>query len=126
MFLSVGDGHTLYYETRGNPDAIPVVFLHGGPGGGLNTLAYDFFDLSQYFVILFDQRGCGQSTPAQELTHNNIDALVEDVEKLRLHLKIDKWVVAGASWGSALAMFYAEKYNSSIFGTDFIRYFLCR
>lgn len=114
MILDVGQGHKLYYEVSGNPDGIPAVFLHGGPGGGMNPLMRDYFDPDKYKVILFDQRGCGKSTPANQLENNNIEELVEDVERLRIHLGIDKWVVLGASWGSALAMLYAGKYPHAI------------
>jgi proline iminopeptidase len=114
MMLDVGGGHRLYYEVSGNPNGIPAVFLHGGPGGGLNPLMRDYFNPQKYKVILFDQRGCGKSTPSCGLENNNIEELVEDVENLRLHLGIDKWVVLGASWGSALAMLYAGKYPDGI------------
>lgn len=108
--LPVSDLHTLYLEECGNPDGQPVVFLHGGPGGGLQPNYRRFFDPQRYRVVLFDQRGCGQSTPHAELTDNTTWHLVEDIERVRSHLGIDRWVVFGGSWGSTLALTYAETY----------------
>eukprot|EP00455_Lapot_gusevi_P023711 TRINITY_DN2460_c0_g1_i1.p1 TRINITY_DN2460_c0_g1~~TRINITY_DN2460_c0_g1_i1.p1 ORF type:complete len:373 (-),score=115.71 TRINITY_DN2460_c0_g1_i1:84-1067(-) len=106
--LRVSDLHEVYYEECGNPQGNPVVFLHGGPGGGINAFYRQFFDPQAYRIVLLDQRGAGQSTPFAELRDNNTWALVEDVEKLRKHLSIDRWVVFGGSWGSTLALAYAE------------------
>ncbi len=105
--LSVSDIHTLYYEEVGNPEGRPVVFLHGGPGGGCQANYRRYFDPKKWRIILFDQRGCGQSTPFAELRENTTWDLVEDIEKLRTHLKIDKWGVFGGSWGSTLSLAYA-------------------
>jgi len=106
--LKVSDIHTLYYEQSGNPQGKPVVVLHGGPGGGCDGWYRQFFDPKAYRIVLFDQRGSGKSTPHANLEHNTTWDLVEDIEKIRLHLKIDKWVVFGGSWGSTLALAYAE------------------
>lgn len=106
-FLPVSDIHTLYVEECGNPKGDPVVFLHGGPGGSISEKCRRFFDPEHYRIILFDQRGCGKSTPFAELRENDIFRLVEDMEKIREHLKIEKWQVFGGSFGSTLALVYA-------------------
>ena len=106
--LPVSSLHTLYYEEAGNPDGKPVVFLHGGPGGGIVPLYRQFFDPEKWRIILFDQRGCGQSTPHAELEGNTTWDLVDDIEKLRSHLNISSWTVFGGSWGSTLALAYAQ------------------
>ena len=106
--LSVSSIHTLYYEEAGNPNGQPVVFLHGGPGGGIVPIYRQFFDPGRWRIILFDQRGCGKSTPHAELAENTTWDLVADIEKIRLHLKIDTWTVFGGSWGSTLALAYAQ------------------
>jgi proline iminopeptidase len=105
--LKVSDVHTLYYEEAGNPNGKPVVFVHGGPGGGVDASMRRFFDPKVWRVILFDQRGCGKSTPFSELKDNTTWDLVADMEKLRTELKIEKWTVFGGSWGSTLALAYA-------------------
>ena len=105
--LKVSDLHTIYFELAGNPNGIPVVFLHGGPGGGIEPLYRQYFNPEKYKIILFDQRGCGKSTPHAELTDNTTWDLVADIEKLRHHLNIESWVVFGGSWGSTLALTYA-------------------
>lgn len=106
--LPVSSLHTLYYEEAGTPDGKPVVFLHGGPGGGIVPLYRQFFDPEKWRIILFDQRGCGQSTPHAELEGNTTWDLVDDIEKLRSHLNIPSWTVFGGSWGSTLALAYAQ------------------
>jgi len=108
--LKVSDRHELYYEESGNPQGRPVVFLHGGPGGGSDPKQRRFFHPDKYRIILFDQRGCGKSTPYASLEDNTTWDLVADTEKLRLHLGIEKWQVFGGSWGSTLALAYAEKH----------------
>ncbi len=106
--LQVGDGHELYFEESGNPNGKPVVFVHGGPGGGTEPKQRRFFDPNVYRIVLFDQRGCGKSTPFASLENNTTWDLVADMEKLRTHLKIEKWQVFGGSWGSTLALAYAQ------------------
>jgi proline iminopeptidase len=107
-FLPVSDLHTLYVEECGNPEGKPVIFLHGGPGGGTVPIYRQFFDPQRWRIILFDQRGCGKSLPHAELTENTTWHLVADIESIRQHLGIDKWVVFGGSWGSTLALAYAQ------------------
>ncbi len=106
--LPVSPLHNLSYEEVGNPEGKPVVFLHGGPGGGVIPLYRRFFDPDKWRIILFDQRGCGKSTPHAELTDNTTWDLVSDIEKLRSHLCIDQWTLFGGSWGSTLALAYAQ------------------
>ncbi len=104
--LAVDDQHQLYWEQSGNPDGVPVVFLHGGPGGGCNGSHRRFFDPGHYRIILFDQRGCGRSKPFAGTTDNTTDHLIADLEILRRHLDINRWMVFGGSWGSTLAIAY--------------------
>jgi proline iminopeptidase len=106
-FLQVDDIHTLYYEQSGNPDGVPVVFLHGGPGGGSSPKSRQFFDPAHYRIVVFDQRGCGQSRPLAETRNNTTELLVADIESLREKLGIAKWHVFGGSWGSTLSLTYA-------------------
>ena len=111
--LDVGDGQTIYWEASGNPDGKPAVYLHGGPGGASSAKQRRVFNPEKYRIILFDQRGCGQSTPHAsepdaDLETNTTWHLVADLEKLREHLGIDSWQVCGGSWGSALALAYAQ------------------
>lgn len=108
-WLKVDDIHEIYYEECGNPSGQPVVFLHGGPGSGCNPGQRRFFDPAHYRIILLDQRGCNRSRPQGALSHNTTQHLVNDLEALRLHLKIDKWHVFGGSWGSTLALSYATE-----------------
>ncbi|BDU74630.1 prolyl aminopeptidase [Mesoterricola silvestris] len=108
--LKVSATHELYYEESGNPQGKPVVFLHGGPGGGSDPKQRRFFHPEKYRIILFDQRGCGKSTPYASLEDNTTWDLVADTEKLRVHLGIARWQVFGGSWGSTLALAYAEKH----------------
>lgn len=113
-FLQVSPLHRLYYEQCGNPDGKPVVFLHGGPGAGCGPNSRRFFDPSHYHIILFDQRGCGRSTPHAELVENTTWELVADMERLRQHLGIDRWQVFGGSWGSTLALSYAQTHPQRV------------
>ena len=117
-FLPLTHGHTMYYEEHGNPKGKPVVMLHGGPGGGLHRRFLTLFDLKTTRLILFDQRGCGKSTPfgVASLAHNTTWDLVADMERLRKHLGIDKWFVTGGSWGSTLALVYAETHPDRVTG----------
>ena len=113
--LDVGDGHSLYWELSGNPDGKPVVFLHGGPGGGSSPEHRRQFNPQKYKILVFDQRGCGKSKPYASLDHNTTWDLVEDIEKLRTQVsKVDKWQVFGGSWGSTLSLAYAEKYPERV------------
>lgn len=113
-FLEVGSGHKIYWEESGNPKGVPVVFLHGGPGSGTNVGHRCFFNPAMYRIVLFDQRGCGKSTPHAELQANTTWDLVSDIEKIREFLKIDQWIVFGGSWGSTLALAYAETHPSKV------------
>jgi proline iminopeptidase len=112
--LKVSDLHTIYYEQSGNPKGKPVVFVHGGPGGGTDAKQRRFFDPKAYRIVLFDQRGCGRSTPHAELHDNTTWHLVSDMEAIREHLHIDKWQVFGGSWGSTLALAYAQKHPDRV------------
>lgn len=112
-FLKVSDIHTLYFEEVGNPKGKPVVFLHGGPGGGAIPNYRRYFNPEKWRIIIFDQRGCGKSTPFADLRENTTWDLVSDIEKLRTHLSIQKWAVFGGSWGSTLALSYAIKHPDS-------------
>jgi len=107
-WLNVGDGHEIYWEESGNPDGKPCVFVHGGPGGGSSPEARQFFDPERYRVVVFDQRGCGQSRPHASLESNTTWDLVADLEQLRRELGIERWLVFGGSWGSTLALAYAQ------------------
>jgi proline iminopeptidase len=124
--LKVSPIHDLYVEEVGNPEGQPVVFLHGGPGGGLSKKHRRFFDPEHYRVILFDQRGSGQSTPHASLDENTTWHLVEDIEKIRKFLRINKWMVFGGSWGSTLAILYAEAYPEVVTALVLRGIFLCR
>lgn len=125
-FLKVSDIHSLYWEECGNPDGQPVVFLHGGPGGGVAPDHRRFFDPQAYRIILFDQRGSGQSTPCAELRENTTWDLVSDIEAIRKMLKIEKWIVFGGSWGSTLALTYAITHPQQVKGLILRGIFLCR
>ncbi len=113
-FLDVGDGHSLYWEESGNSRGLPVVFLHGGPGSGTLPKHRSFFDPKRYRIVLFDQRGCGKSTPHASLHCNTTWDLVSDIEKLRQFLGIKEWVVFGGSWGSTLSLAYAQSYPGRV------------
>ncbi|MBF6088963.1 prolyl aminopeptidase [Nocardia cyriacigeorgica] len=112
--LDVGAGQSVYWEVSGNPDGKPAVFLHGGPGGGTAPYHRQFFDPERYRIVLFDQRGCGRSTPhiadGADLSLNTTDHLIADIEQLREALGIEQWLVFGGSWGSTLALAYAQRY----------------
>ena len=105
--LKVSDLHTIHIEESGNINGKPVIFLHGGPGGGIEPVYRQYFDPEKWRIIVFDQRGCGQSTPHAELQENTTWDLIADIEKIRQHLEINKWVVFGGSWGSTLSLSYA-------------------
>lgn len=124
--LKVSDLHTLYWEECGNPKGKPIVFLHGGPGGGIDPTYRRFFDPKAYRIILFDQRGSGKSTPCAELRENTTWDLVSDIEKIREMLNIEKWVVFGGSWGSTLALTYAITHPERVLSLILRGIFLCR
>jgi len=141
-FLDVGDGHRLYYDVSGNPDGIPALFLHGGPGAGVSPRVRRFFDPEIFKIVIFDQRGSGKSIPNAaddlegSLVENTTPKIVEDIDKLRRHLKIEKWgLVLGGSWGSTLALAYAQTYPADLdslllrgvflFGPDEVDYLFC-
>jgi proline iminopeptidase len=113
-YLRVSPLHRLYFEESGNPAGKPVVFLHGGPGGGTSAAMRRFFDPRRYRIVLFDQRGCGRSTPHASLVDNTTWHLVEDIETLRMHLGIARWQVFGGSWGSTLALAYAQQHPAQV------------
>lgn len=108
--LSVDSRHTLYWEQCGNPGGTPIVFIHGGPGAGAAPTHRRFFDPSHYRIIIFDQRGCGRSKPFADIVDNTTDHLVADLDALRRHLSIDKWILFGGSWGATLALAYGAKW----------------
>jgi len=113
-YLAVGDGHEIYYEQSGNPRGKPALFVHGGPGAGGDVNARRFFDPKGYRIVVFDQRGSGRSRPHASLEANTTWHLVADIERLRAHLKIDRWLVFGGSWGSTLALAYAQTHANAV------------
>lgn len=124
--LQVSDLHTIYYEQSGNPQGKPVVFLHGGPGGGSLPIFRQYFDPAKWRIVIFDQRGCGRSTPHAELRENTTWDLVSDIETLRSHLKISQWVVSGGSWGSTLSLAYSQTHPDRCLGLILRGIFLLR
>ncbi len=112
--LDTGDGHQVYWELAGNPSGKPVVYLHGGPGAGAPTSARQYFDPARYRIVVFDQRGCGRSLPHASLENNTTWHLVADMERLRTMLGIEKWVIFGGSWGSTLALSYAQTHPTRV------------
>jgi len=124
--LPVGDGHELHVEECGNPDGLPLVFLHGGPGSGCSPVHRRFYDPKVWRIVLFDQRGAGRSTPHAGLERNTTWDLVADIERLRAHLGIERWAVFGGSWGSTLALAYAETHPERVTGLVLRGIFLCR
>ena len=125
-WLSMGKAHQMYYEECGNPNGVPVVFLHGGPGSGCNPTQRRFFDPAHYRIILLDQRGCGRSKPQGEVRENTTTDLVADIEALREHLGIAKWHVFGGSWGSTLALVYALAHTGRVISLVLRGIFLSR
>ena len=124
--LSVGDGHRLYVEESGRPDGIPALFLHGGPGAGCESAHRRFFDPERYRIVLFDQRGCGRSAPHAVLESNTTWDLVADIERIRERLGIERWLVFGGSWGSTLALAYAQTHPERVLALVVRGIFLCR
>src|SRR3989344_5834804 len=115
-FLKVSDLHTLYIEQSGNPKGKPIIAFHGGPGSQTKQSHRRFYDPDKYRIILYDQRGCGKSKPLGETKENTTQDLIEDIEKIRIHLGIDRWVLHGGSWGSTLALAYSEKHPQKVKG----------
>lgn len=119
-YLPLTHGHTMYFELSGNSKGMPAIFLHGGPGGGGIKGFRKMFDPEKYLIIYFDQRGCGKSTPSisekPDLENNNTQILISDIEQLRTHLAIDQWIVSGGSWGTTLALAYAQAYPEKVMG----------
>lgn len=115
-YLDVGDGHKIYYEQYGNPHGKPVLFLHGGPGSGCSSFHKRFFDPKVFRVIFLDQRGSGKSIPYGEIENNTTTALISDIEDIRRHLNIDKWLIFGGSWGSTLGILYGINFPKRCLG----------
>ena len=126
MYIQVSADHELYIEECGKADGVPIVFLHGGPGGSCEPAHRRYYDPERYRIILFDQRGRGKSRPHASLENNTTQDLIDDLEKIREHLEIDKWVVFGGSWGSTLALAYAEAHVDRVLGLVLRGIFLCR
>jgi len=124
--LAVDLPHELYIEESGNPDGIPVLFVHGGPGGGCEDYHRRFFDAERFRIILMDQRGAGRSTPLAELEGNSTDKLVQDMETIRTFLGIERWLLFGGSWGSTLCLVYAQAHAERVLGLVLRGIFLCR
>ncbi len=123
--LAVDNGHSLYWEECGNPEGVPVLFLHGGPGAGLSPTHRRFFDPSYYRIVLFDQRGAGKSTPLGEYRHNTTLLLIDDIEAIRAMLGINQWLIFGGSWGSTLALAYGQAHPENCLGFILRGIFLC-
>ncbi|VAW81792.1 Proline iminopeptidase [hydrothermal vent metagenome] len=124
--LKVEAPHVLYVEECGNPAGIPVLFVHGGPGGGCAPWHRQLFDSDRYRIVLFDQRGCGRSTPHASLEGNTTQALLEDMERIRRHLDIERWMLFGGSWGSTLGLLYAQAFPAQVLALVLRGVFLCR
>jgi proline iminopeptidase len=124
--LALDNVHTMYYEQSGNPSGVPVLFLHGGPGAGASASHRQFFDPAFYRIIIFDQRGAGRSTPLGELRDNTTPNIIADMELLRRQLEIERWIVFGGSWGSTLALAYAEHHAERVMALVLRGIFLCR
>lgn len=125
-FLQVTSLHTIFWERSGNPEGIPVIVIHGGPGGGSQPSYRQYFNPEKFDIIQFDQRGCGKSTPHAELTENNTQASVQDIEALREHFGIEQWHVFGGSWGSTLSLIYAQHHPNRVLSLILRGIFMCR
>ena len=123
-YLKAKYDHSIYWEVSGNPDATPLLFIHGGPGAGSSPVYRRFFNPKKFKIILFDQRGCGFSKPYADINNNKTQLLIEDIELLRNHLKINKWILFGGSWGSTLALLYATQYPKNVLSMILIGIFL--
>lgn len=126
LWLKVDALHEIYVEESGNPEGMPVLFVHGGPGAGCEDKHRSYFDPNLFRIILFDQRGAGKSRPHASLEHNTTQALVADMERIRIELGIDRWLLFGGSWGSTLSLIYAETHPSRVLGLVLRGIFLCR
>jgi proline iminopeptidase len=126
LMLDTGSPHQVYVEECGNPDGIPVIFLHGGPCSGIKPDHRRYFNPEHYRIILFDQRGCGQSLPFGEIDGNTTHDLIDDMERIRNSLHIDKWLLFGGSWGAALALLYAQRHTDKVIGMILRGTFLAR
>ncbi|MDD5125490.1 prolyl aminopeptidase, partial [Methylovulum sp.] len=126
FFLETNSVHQVYVEQSGNPDGIPVIFLHGGPCSGTKPDHRRFFNPEKYHIILFDQRACGQSLPFGELVGNTTQDLIDDMERIRQQLNVEKWLVFGGSWGGALALLYAQQHTAHVRGLIIRAVFLAR
>jgi proline iminopeptidase len=116
LWLDVGDGHKLYVESSGNSKGIPVIYLHGGPGSGSSEHCRRYFDPEKYHIILFDQRGCGKSNPSPSIDNNTMQKLIADIELIRLHFSVTKWLICGGSWGTTLAIAYGIAHRDAVLG----------
>lgn len=125
-YLPEQDGHQVWFAEYGNPDGVPIIVCHGGPGSKSNPKHVHRYNFDKYHIVIFDQRGCGKSLPLGEIKFNTTTNLVSDMERLRIHLNIDKWYVAGASWGSTLSLSYAETHPSQVLGLLLSSIFLAR
>lgn len=124
--LMVSDVHELYVDEAGNPNGLPVLFVHGGPGSACDASSRRFYDPSKYRIITFDQRGCGRSTPHSSLEENTTQDLIEDIEKIRQYLEVEQFVLFGGSWGSTLSLLYAQQYPQHVHAMVLRGIFLCR
>ena len=124
--LKVSPLHSIYWETSGNPKGLPILIVHGGPGGGSSPVYRRYFDPKKFNIVQFDQRGCGRSTPHSELKENSTHQLIDDIEKLRQYLKIESWHVFGGSWGSTLSLIYAIQRPEKVLTLTLRGIFLCR
>lgn len=124
--LKVSDIHELYVDEAGNPNGLPVLFVHGGPGSACDASSRRFYDPSKYRIITFDQRGCGRSTPHSSLDENTTQDLIEDIEKIRQYLEVEQFVLFGGSWGSTLSLLYAQRYPQHVHAMVLRGIFLCR
>jgi len=124
--IDTGDGHIIYMEQAGNPEGMPVIFLHGGPGSGCNPNHRRYFNPEKYHIIIFDQRGCNRSTPQGSTKNNTTQVLIKDIERIREFLKIDQWLVFGGSWGATLGLLFAENHPDHVSGMILRGSFLAR